>query len=447
MISKPRLFIWGWWNPDSRMAIARLKSEGLVEIPVWFADTEEVSYPYSKYLFNQPKFPKQTPLSRQYQLTLAELFTFTEMFSRTGRGSGISIQEVHHIAHAYFNFFCGLITRERITHMTFSLLPCPGLDYLASLAGRRLKIRNLLCYQSLIPNRFFYMSDLEDFGEFQTTFTQNQQPVPAIELKFEKKLFYMNSKMLKKDESSRNRHPISILLKGLRRFAFRTSSKPKPIAGVFLEYSEAKNFRAFYKKYSQNKLDLNIPFVYFGLQLQPELTTSTLGGIYADQLSAIEAIRAMIPNDWLIYVKENPKQGFGYRGANFYTRLLSLPNVVYVSKQFNTYELLSHCQFAGTITGSVGWESISGLKPSLIFGKTWYQSLPGAVQYREDLTYEEILNTKIHPLELQEKYQRLMRKTRDGIVDPDYKNNFPQYSQTANVSSIYELLKLFILKT
>ena len=87
------------------------------------------------------------------------------------------------------------------------------------------------------------------------------------------------------------------------------------------------------------------------------------------------------------------------------------------------------------------------LKPSLIFGKTWYQSLPGAVKYREDLTYEEILNTKIHPLELQEKYQRLMQKTHDGIIDPDYKKNFPQYSQTANVSSIYELLKLFILKT
>ena len=447
MTSKPRLFLWDWWGADSRLAIERLKSEGLVEIPVWFADSEEASYPYRCYLFNQPNFPKHTPLPRKYQLTFAELFTFGEMFSRTGRGIGISIQEVHHIAHAYFNYFCGLITRERITHMAFSILPCPGFDYLAALAGHRLGIRVVMCYQSLILNRFFYVSDLEDMGEFQTAFKQNQQPVPAIELKFKKNLFYMKPKMLKKDESNNNRHPLSILLKGLRRFAFRTSSRPKTIAGVFLEYTEAKQFRKFYKKYSQNNVDLNIPFVYFGLQLQPELTTSTLGGPYADQLSAIEAIRAIIPKDWLIYVKENPKQGFGYRGTNFYTRLLSLPNIAYVSKQFDTYELLRHCQFAGTITGSMGWESISGLKPSLIFGKTWYQSLPGVVKYREDLTYEEILNTKINPLELQEKYQRLMRKTHDGTLDCAYQKDFPQYSQGPNVSNIYDFLKSFISNT
>ena len=447
MTSKPRLFLWDWWVADTRLAIERLKSEGLVEIPVWFADSEEASYPYRSYLFNQPNFPKHTPLPRKYQLTSNELFTFGEMFSRTGRGIGISIQEVNHIAHAYFNFFCGLITRERITHIAFSLLPCPGLDYLAALAGHRLGIRIVMCYQSLIPNRFFYVSNLDDFGEFQTAFTQNHLPVPPIELKFEKNLFYMNSTMLKRNESDRNRNPLSILFKGLRRFAFRTSSRPKPIAGVFLEYTEAKNFRKFYKKYSQNNVDLNTSFVYFGLQLQPELTTSTLGGPYADQLSAIEAIRAIIPKDWLIYVKENPKQGTGYRGINFYTRLLSLPNLVYISKKFNTYELLRHCQFAGTITGSVGWESISGLKPSLIFGKTWYQSLPGAVQYRQDLTYEEILNTKINPLELEEKYQRLMRKTHDGVIDFTYQKHFPHYCQASNVSNVYEFLKSFISHT
>lgn len=57
------------------------------------------------------------------------------------------------------------------------------------------------------------------------------------------------------------------------------------------------------KKYSR-KIDLNLKYVYFPLHLQPEMTTSVLGGIYSDQVLAIERLAKIIPSDWYIYVKK-----------------------------------------------------------------------------------------------------------------------------------------------
>ena len=62
---------------------------------------------------------------------------------------------------------------------------------------------------------------------------------------------------------------------------------------------------------------------------------------------------------WRILVKENPQQ-IGYqRGKWFYERLAGIPQVELVPRKLDTYELLRRCRFAATITGTIGWESIT----------------------------------------------------------------------------------------
>jgi hypothetical protein len=164
-------------------------------------------------------------------------------------------------------------------------------------------------------------------------------------------------------------------------------------------------------------------FVYFPLHLQPELTTATFGGVYQDQLYAIELLSALLKEDWMILVKENPKQTFFQRGELFFRRLRALGNVRLVSGTYSTYKLLEESQFTATISGTACWESLKGGKKCLIFGQAWYSTLPGCYTYSKEFDFDEFLGATRQELpfdELREAFGRLMSRAGDGVIDKDY---------------------------
>ena len=62
--------------------------------------------------------------------------------------------------------------------------------------------------------------------------------------------------------------------------------------------------------------------------MQPEMTTSAIGGKFRDQLLAIEKLSNILPSEVKIYVKENPKQGSYARDHYFFIDSLGLNQFV-----------------------------------------------------------------------------------------------------------------------
>ncbi|TSC58758.1 MAG: capsular polysaccharide biosynthesis protein [Parcubacteria group bacterium Greene0416_79] len=126
------------------------------------------------------------------------------------------------------------------------------------------------------------------------------------------------------------------------------------------------------------------PFVYFPLQKQPEKTTSPQGGVFVDQLLALEIISASVPPGVVIYVKEHPLQWLHFgirfnstRYLGYYARIAKIKNIVLIPLATDSYRMINESIATCAVTGSAGWEAALRGKPAMIFGKVWYEDCPG----------------------------------------------------------------------
>lgn len=178
------------------------------------------------------------------------------------------------------------------------------------------------------------------------------------------------------------------LLQNLRRFIRVTTAFIKE--GTVVERGVLKLFKLMkpslkdeYRAH-ERPADLTVPFVYFPLQYQPEMTTSPLGGVYVDQLLALKTLAAALPAGWSLYVKEHPAQVGVHEGnvtparyRGFYQSIASIPNVRLIPIRTNTFQLIDRAKATATTTGTAAWESVLRDKPALVLGYPWFMNAPG----------------------------------------------------------------------
>jgi hypothetical protein len=138
----------------------------------------------------------------------------------------------------------------------------------------------------------------------------------------------------------------------------------------------------FYNNHA-NEVDLGRKFIYVPLHLQPECTTTPMGGAFVEQQLMVQLLAAAVPDDVLVYVKEHPMQdkyGVVSRSESYYQDLLDIPNVRLVPRDTSTYALMTNCVAVSTATGAAGWEGLFRRKPYLMFGHHVYQYAPGVLR-------------------------------------------------------------------
>ncbi len=127
-------------------------------------------------------------------------------------------------------------------------------------------------------------------------------------------------------------------------------------------------------------------YVYFPLHMQPECTTVPQGGVFADQLLSLRMLRAALPDEVFIYVKETPGQFRWHRGISaryrwMYQEMADMKNVVLLPTDTDPFALVDNSQCVFSITGTSGWESIVRGKPVISMGKLFfYKGFPGVYQ-------------------------------------------------------------------
>ncbi|MBT4989355.1 MAG: hypothetical protein HOM96_02305 [Rickettsiales bacterium] len=338
------------------------------------------------------------------------------------------------------SYFRKMILKHNIELVLFDQMPhYPG-SYVLYLVAKAMNIKTIIFAHTMKNDQVYCMYNISDVGDIL-----NQVPDfyefehKKIEKSFKKDLYYMPKvmtdrfaryvdllsfkffrlqtfktmcskfklfKAIKKDTSaSSNIHNIKFITD-----TSYISSLARTLLGMCYKRGFYKRAHKMYKSLVQTECDFQRNYAYFSLHYQPEATTVPLGGDYMDQAKAIEDLASILPEGYFIYVKEHPNSFGGLRSENFYQRLCNIPNLVLLDGSVENYALMEQAKIIATITGTVGWEAITGGKPVITFGYAWYNNLPGVFRFPEISDINEVINCKIDHNELEDVCSRLEQK-------------------------------------
>lgn len=187
------------------------------------------------------------------------------------------------------------------------------------------------------------------------------------------------------------------------------------------------------------QVSLEEKYVYFPLHYEPERTTNPEGGNYYNTYDALLALRSFIPNEIAIYVKEHYSQFshalHGHRGRShyFYRSILSIPNLIIVSMDYSSIELIDNAELTASITGTACLEAACRGRKSLIFGNTWFLGCPNIYKFDQLNNYQDLADAPIsYPDQIKEYFDNLIDQYAiSGCANPgiekQYRLKYPEF--------------------
>ena len=164
------------------------------------------------------------------------------------------------------------------------------------------------------------------------------------------------------------------------------------------------------------------PFVYFPLHVRPEYSSYPVGGNFEDPVYCCEYLSQLLPEGFLIVVKEHPNQRYGTESNAYfwqYHELLNIHNVVLVRKSISSFDLIKKSRAVAVVTGHSGWEGLTNNKPVIKFGHPWYDKCPYV--YHVDTLRENVDMLKkdfiFDPVKVDEYYKEFIQATHPGTTN------------------------------
>ena len=318
--------------------------------------------------------------------------------------------------------------------VVFQNIPHEGFDYLIYNFCQKKNIKTVLLYQSIFKNRFFISSNFEDLWQNKLKLAPELRvaDVSGAKLPYMKYVDSPFASVIKLYKAI-----VRIFqFKWLENFRSRAFHRLARVAEVPLKMNYHRNHKKYFNCEFSSFDYKETPYIYFPLHLQPELTTAAIGGKYDDQLLALERLVRMIPKEFKILVKENPKQSSRYRSNLFYKRLLSIPNVCLVKRGTSSSQLIKYAYCVCTVTGTAGWEALLAGKQVVYFGRPWYCGFTGAYGIEEisESFFEKSFDVCYEKLDYE--FKEFSRTMAIGVVDPYYKFTLEKFEHDKNAFNV-----------
>jgi len=368
----------------------------------------------------------------------------------------ISIHEYIDYYHILASAIADKIIEKSITHVLFFDIPHLAIDTVIYDVAVALELKIIILSQQF-PNGVFSCSRIEDVGKINF----DLMPLDQISDKpANTDLWYMKPEWQTKTKNGKlgfqeifnfyayllrkqpiklfnfnyQRNLMSVLSRTLNAFPYWRSPFNKFFNFDWLVYLiNLENAQSSHVNLDQN-------YVYVPLHLQPEMTTSALGGIYRDQLLMLEKLSAILPCGWKLVVKENPKQGPFARDPMFFHRFARIPNLLMVSAETNSLDLIKHSRMVATVTGTAALEAAENGKPAVIFGHAWFRRIHGIFEFDPHIDIEAISLAEIDTNLVKKQKRYIIDMLHQINIDKGFFEQVPEFDENSNSRKVGRLL-------
>lgn len=160
-------------------------------------------------------------------------------------------------------------------------------------------------------------------------------------------------------------------------------------------------------------------FVYLPLHLQPEASTNPLGYLYNRLPVLIVEVLNLIPKDYKIVIKENPKQTSHSRILR-YSDLFDNSRIHIINSSFSTYELISKSSLVISITGTAILEASIMGKNAVLLGNNIYHLLPNVYRLNKSLkeNINQVLNSNKYDMHIKDFNSFIVELSQLGVYSP-----------------------------
>jgi len=277
-----------------------------------------------------------------------------------------------------------------------------------------------------IPNgRFAFFIDDFESHIFETNSSQTPSHAPIV-LEKPSYLAIMDNHIKQQSSVKGN-------FKKLKNFIFRTnqdSNDPtlysNPYTLFRIRTKEIWNrivFKRFVNETTYDKLPKGKRYILFTLHKQPEASIDVCGRYYENQLQLITNIWRMLPEGYLLLVKEH-SNAIGDRGLNFYKAVKRLRNTVLIHHKEDSHRLIDLCDAVFTVSGTIAYETALKGKRSFTFAPAFFNKLNNCQEiswkdFRNSQNLLDLINTH-EESNIKEFSTWLMNNSFEGIMTDAY---------------------------
>ena len=317
-------------------------------------------------------------------------------------------------------YYCYKILNEKkISTIFFSRTPHFPWDIVIYYVSKYLNIKTLILFRTEFDDKYIIKNCFE--GNLESWVKVNNSDQTQIDIQ---SFLNNDSVYIKKSKIINNENDgifyflfrtLKLLIKVLIFNNYQCSSfmlkKPNRLTIAYkIIYRFIQNYylQFIYNSFSSKEITdtsivkLNKNFIYFPLHFQPERSTMPEGEIFTDQLLAIKILSSILPKNWLIIVKEHPRQfdknyvdlrRINFRSAKFYKEIILINNVRLCKLNQDSDKIINESKIICTITGTSGFESLKKLKPVITFGNPWYSGCKSVTNIEEVIAKKNTLST------------------------------------------------------